>query len=177
MINLQKIYGDRIFNRKAAYRKAQYIPFIYGFMIDMVVAFAIIWFFEIEWNYAFIKVYGILLCYDLLKYIFSSFSDYLNYKLWLRKAIASEIRHYLEIFSGNVNWREIATYDDFLLECTFNENLANDLRVLAAINYGAVANAMLSTQNFENRCHKVFSAVAPEFIQSRQRYDNKEGAK
>jgi len=46
--------------------------------------------------------------------------DFLNYRLAIKPAMASEIRHYLNVFNNNVNWVEVGTYDDLLLKAAFN---------------------------------------------------------
>ena len=120
MINLRGIYGNKIFDRKASYRNARYIPLVAGLMLDIVIAFAIIRVFDINWDYAFIKVYGILLLYGILKHVFLSSIDFINYRLAIKDAVSSEIRHYLSVFNTNVKWDEIGTYDDFLIESASN---------------------------------------------------------
>lgn len=164
MINLRTIYGKKIFDRKASYRNTQYIPFLAGLVLDIIIALAIIRIFDVRWDYAFIKVYGVLLLYGILKYIFSSSIDLLNYRLVIKDAMASEIQHYLRVFKDNTNWDEVGTYDDVLLEAAFDETVADDLMVLAAINYGTIVGAMSLSPQFEGRCYKLFSKIAPEFI-------------
>jgi hypothetical protein len=78
--------------------------------------------------------------------------------------MVSEIRHYLKVFGSNVNWDEVGTYDDFLLESAFNETLSTDLRVLAAINYGTIVDAISLSPHFENRSYKLFCQIVPDYI-------------
>ncbi|MCX5886143.1 MAG: hypothetical protein NT096_09580 [Proteobacteria bacterium] len=166
MINLRAMYGNKIFDRKVSYRNAQYIPYIASLSLDIIIAWAIVRIFDVRWDYAFIKVYAILLLYEILKYIFSSSIDFLNYKLTIKSAMSSEIRHYLNLFNNSVNWDEVGTYDDFLLEVAFNETLSTDLRVLAAINYGTIVDAMSLSPHFENRSYKLFYQIVPDYIKS-----------
>lgn len=167
MINLKSIYGNKIFDRKASYKNARYIPFFTGIFLDIVIAWAIVRVFDISWDYAFIKVYAILLLYGILKYIFSSFMGFLNYRFAVKPALASEIKHYINVFKNNVNWNEVGTYDDLLLEAAFDETSSTDMRVLAAINYGTVVDAMSLDPNFENRSYKLFCELVPDFIKGR----------
>jgi hypothetical protein len=170
MINLRAIYGDKLFDRKSSYRNARYIPFLASLMLDIVIAFGIIRIFDVNWNYAFIKVYGIVLLYGVLKYVLSTSIDFLNYRVAIKDALSSEIRHYLSALSINVEWDEIGTYDDFLLESAFNETLPGDLRVLAAINYGVISDAVSIIPHFENRCYKLFCKIVPEFLLDHEKH-------
>jgi hypothetical protein len=168
MINLKGIYGNKIFDRKASYRNARYIPFIANILLDLILAWVIVYVFDIDWDYAFVKVYLILLLFGVLKYIFTSIFDAINYRLTLKNAMSKEMHHYLTVFDSNVNWDEIGTYDDFLLEAAFNETHPTNLRVLAAINYGVVADAMRLSPHFENRLYKLFCKIVPDYIGNRR---------
>lgn len=53
---------------------------------------------------------------------------------------------------------------DFLRNMSFDEELPDKLRILAAINYGTIVDTMSSDPAFSDRCHKVFCKIAPEFI-------------
>lgn len=167
MINLRRVYGNALFDRKVSYRNGRYIPFAASLLLDILIGWAIVRVFDVNWNYAFIKVYAILLLYGILKHIFSSLIDFLNYRLAIKPAMVSEIRHYLKVFGSNVNWDEVGTYDDFLLEAAFNETLSTDLRVLAAINYGTIVDAMSLNPHFEDRSYKLFCKIGPDYIRSR----------
>lgn len=164
MINLRNIYGDKIFDRKAFYRNARNIPFVSSLLLDFILAWVIIRIFHVNWEYAFIKIYGILLLFGALKYAFTSMVDGLNYRLTVKHAIAAEMKHYLSVFNCNVNWDEVGTYDDFLLEAAFNQALPTDLRILAGINYGTVVDVMSLSPRFENRSYRLFSQIAPDYI-------------
>src|SRR5437870_4234660 len=72
--------------------------------------------------------------------------------------------HFLSVFKTKVNWDEVGTYDDFLLEAAFNETLSGDLRVLLAINYGTIVDTMTLSPHFENRCYKLFCQIAPDCV-------------
>ena len=166
MINLRNVYGDKIFDRKASYRNARYIPFMGSLLLDFILAWIIIRIFHVDWEYAFFKVYGILLLSGVLKYAFTSMVDGLNYRLAVKDAMAAEMKHYLSVFNHNVNWHEVGTYDDFLLEAAFNEALPTDLRVLAGINYGTVVDTMALSPRFENRSYRLFSQIAPDYVEN-----------
>ena len=111
MINLKAVYGDKIFDRKASYRNARYIPFMGSLLLDFILAWVIIRIFHVDWEYAFIKVYGILLLFGVLKYAFTSMVDGLNYRLAVKDAMAAEMKHYLSVFNHNINWHEVGTYE------------------------------------------------------------------
>ena len=165
MINLRAVYGNNIFDRKASYRNARYIPFVASLLLDLMLAWAIVRIFHVDWEYSFVKVYAILLLYGVLKYVFTSMIDAVNYRLAVKNAVAAEMKHYLSVFNRNVNWREVGTYDDFLLEAAFNQALSTDLRVLAGIKYGTVVDTMALSPRFENRSYRLFSQIAPDYVE------------
>jgi len=140
MISLAAIYGEKLFYRKKAYKKVKYIPFIASVIFDFVLAYAIVEIFEIKWNYAFIKVYGLLFLYALLRPIIAWPIDRLNYKLFLKPAIVSEIEHYLHVFNMQLNDDNSCAYEDYLLSAAFDESQDTKMRVLAAMTYAAVVN-------------------------------------
>lgn len=76
MTSLKAVYGNKLFDRKTAYANARYIPFVASCLIDIVIALSIISIFDVHWEYAFLKVYGLLLLCGALKYIFSSLIVY-----------------------------------------------------------------------------------------------------
>ena len=142
MLTLAQIYGDKIFYRKKAYKKSIYIPFITNVIFDFVLAYAIVEIFEIKWNYAFIKVYGLLLLYGLVKPIVAWPINKLNDKLFLKPAIISEIEHYLGVFNMQLDDDNSCTYDDYLLSAAFDESQGSKMQVLAAMTYGTVVSAI-----------------------------------
>jgi len=164
MIILKNIYGNKIFNRKASYRNARYIPFVADLLLDLILAWALVRIFDVGWDYAFVKVYAILLLYGVFNYIFTSMVDALNYRLAIKNVMAEEMKHYLTVFNRNFNWNEVSTYDDFFLEAAFHDTLPTDLRVLAAINYGAVMEINSLSSKFESRSYRLFSQIAPDYI-------------
>jgi hypothetical protein len=166
MINLRSIYGSKIFDRKTSYKNVRFIPFVTSILLDIAIAWAIAWAFEISWNYAFIKVYVLLLVYGILKYIISSIVGSLNYRVTIKPALASEIKHYINVFKSNISWDEVGTYDDLLLEAAFDETSSPDMRILAAINYGTIVDAMSLDPHFENRSYKLFCEIVPQVIKS-----------
>ena len=168
MVNLKAIYGEQIFDRKASSRSARFIPFLSGILVDLIIAWTIVRVFHVSWDYAVIKVYAILCLFGILKYILSYLIDLLNYKLVMKDAFQSEIRHYLRLFGGKVDWNGIATYDDFLLSAAFSKTLSPDLRVLAALNYGTIVGLVASSGRYEDRLYAVFDPIAREFLGSRE---------
>ncbi len=165
MIDLRTVYGNKIFNRKASYKNTRCIPFMANLLLDFILAWAIVYIFHVDWNYGFVKVYAILLLYGVLKYAFTSTVDALNYRLAVKDAMAAEMKHYLSVFDRNVNWHEVGTYDEFLLEAAFNQALPTDLRVLAGINYGTVVDTMALSPRFESRFHRLFNQIAPDYVE------------
>ena len=168
MVNLKAIYGEQIFDRKASYRNGAFIPFVASILIDVIIAWGIVQVFHVSWDYAFIKVYAILFLFGILKYILSYLIDLLNYKLVMKDAFQSEIRHYLRLFGGKVDWNGIATYDDFFLSAAFSKTLSPDLRVLAALNYGTIVGLVASSGRYEDRLYWLFDPIAREFLESRK---------
>jgi hypothetical protein len=94
--------------------------------------------------------------------------DVVNYRLVLKSVMASEIRHYLNVFKKKDNWHEVGTYDDFLIEAAFNENLSVNMRVLAAMNYGTIASMMSFIPRFEDRLYRVFCEIVPDYLTSKE---------
>ncbi|MGD0232709.1 MAG: hypothetical protein ABSC19_20545 [Syntrophorhabdales bacterium] len=162
MIDLRAVYGNKLFDRKASYGNARYIPLIVSLALDILITLIILKVFDVSWDYAFVKVYGLLMLYELVKYVSRSMVGFLNYRLVVKHGLASEIRHYLSLFKSNVNWGEVGTYDDFLLEAAFSDTLSADLRALAAINYGNVVGAITLDPHFEGRSYKLFCQIAED---------------
>ena len=116
MVNLKAIYGEQAFDRKTSYRNVRFIPLLSGVLVDFLIAWAIVRFFLLAGTTLSFKVYAILCLFGILRHILSYFIDLVNYKLVIKKTFESEIRHYLRLFGGSVDWDEIATYDDFFLQ-------------------------------------------------------------
>ena len=121
-------------------RKRGIFLLIASVIFDLVLAYGIVEIFEIKWNYAFIKVYGLLLLYDLLRPMIAWPIDKLNYKLFLKSAIVSEIEHYLRVFNIQLNDDNSCAYEDYLLSAAFDESQGTKMQVLAAMTYAGVIN-------------------------------------
>jgi hypothetical protein len=171
MISLAEIYGEKIFYRKKAYKNAKYIPFIAGIIFDFVLAYAIVEIFEIKWNYAFIKVYGLLLLYALVKPIVAWPIDKLNDKLFLKPAIVPEIEHYLRVFNMRLNDDNSGAYEDYLLSAAFDESQASKMQVLAAMTYAGVINIMDLNPSMDGIYYKAWCETVSKYIK-----DNREKA-
>ena len=101
MIDLRNVYGDKIFDRKTSYKNARYIPLVGSLFLDFILAWIIIRIFHVNWEYAFIKVYGILLLFSILQYAFTAIINGLNYHITVKGAMAAEMKHYLSVFKRN----------------------------------------------------------------------------
>ncbi len=137
---LASVYGEKIFYRKEAYNKAKYIPFIGGVILDFGLAYAIVEIFQIKWEYAFVKVYGLLFLCELVKPIIAWPIEKLNDKLFLKPAMISEINHYLRVFNVRLNDDNSGAYEDYLLSAALDESQGSKIQVLAAMIYATVVN-------------------------------------
>ncbi|CAB1079045.1 hypothetical protein D1AOALGA4SA_6762 [Olavius algarvensis Delta 1 endosymbiont] len=77
--------------------------------------------------------------------------------------MAADMRHHLRLFNSNAKWEDIATYDEFLFDSIFNKSLTDDLRILAAMNWGIIFNILKMSSRYEDRCYWLFQKIAPEF--------------
>jgi hypothetical protein len=175
MINLAEHYGDKIFNRKLAYRKAEITGYISAGLVDIVIVIGIIKVFNINWEYAFIKVYGLKIIYDILKPVFTWPIYKFNEKYVLRKLFKQEINHYLQTYKVPLHEDNTGTYSDFFLYASFNEYLSIDDRVLAAINYGVIVGAASTTPRIGSIIDNAWDEAVPEIIKTNpERYINRE---
>jgi len=164
MISLVEVYGDKLYNRKEAYKKSKYIPYISAFIWDIVVAIVAVKIFEINWDYAIIKVYGILFIYSLAKPIMTWPLDKLNYKMFLKDALILEMRHYLRVFNITLSEDNMCTYDDYLLSASFNNTLEDKEKVLAAITYAGVVHQMATNPRMDSVYYNAWSDTISEYI-------------
>jgi hypothetical protein len=161
---LAAVYGEKIFYRKEAYKEAKYIPFIGGIILDFGLAYAIVEIFQIKWEYAFVKVYGLLLLYDLVKFIIAWPIDKLNYKLFLKPAIVSEIEHYLRVFNMQLNDDNSGAYEDYLLSAAFDESQGSKMQVLAAMTYGTVVNTITLYPRMDGFYYNAWCEAVSKYI-------------
>ena len=164
MISLAAIYGEKLFHRKKAYKKTRYFPFIAGVIFDFALAYAIVELFEIKWSYAFIKVYGLLLLYGLLKPIIAWPIDKLNDKLFLKPAIVSEIEHYLRVFNMQLNDDNSSVYEDYLLSAAFDESQGSKMQVLAAMTYAEVVNMITLNPRMDGIYYNAWCETVSKYI-------------
>ena len=167
MSNLAAIYGEKIFHRKKAYKKAEYIPLIGSIVIDFALAYGIVEIFEIKWNYAFIKIFGLLLLYRLALQILAWVIDKLNYKLFLRAAMVSEMEHYLRVFNMEMG-DSIGVYEDYLLSVALDESQGSKMQVLAAMLYGGVMSTIENHPKSEGFYFNAWCEAAPKYIKNRR---------
>lgn len=164
MISLAAIYGEKLFYPKRAYKRAKYIPFIAAFIFDLVLAYAIVEIFKIKWNYAFIKVYGLLLLYGLVKPMIAWPINKLNDKLFLKPAIVSEIEHYLHVFNMQVNDDNSSAYEDYLLSAAFDESQGSKMQVLAAMTYAGVVNIITLNPRMDGIYYNAWCDTVSKFM-------------
>jgi hypothetical protein len=153
MPDLKEIYGDKIFHRKATYRHSKYIPTIANLIPDLFITWAIVKIFDVGWSYAYVKVFLLIQLYGLIGYIYSYLVNLTNYLLFVKKSLAAEIKHYVHLFGGHVNWRSVATYEDLFYEAAFSKTLSPEMRVLGGINYGVISEASSSDRRLESRAY------------------------
>ncbi|CAB1084345.1 hypothetical protein D1AOALGA4SA_11870 [Olavius algarvensis Delta 1 endosymbiont] len=60
MINLRTIYGNKVFDRKKAYKNSRYALIVNAIIFDIVFTFLFVKIFDVNWDYAYIKVWAIL---------------------------------------------------------------------------------------------------------------------
>ena len=135
MVNLHSIYGNNLFLKKA-YKSSKYFTMIASVIIDLMMAILIIEIFSIRQDYAVLKVFGLMCLFTLaIRPIVCWPFNKLNIKLFLTKAIFSEIEHYLCVFNTELTADNTGCYDDYLLEAAFNESLDCKMRILASMQY------------------------------------------
>jgi hypothetical protein len=175
MTSLAAIYGEKLFYRKKAYKKAKYIPFIAAVIFDFVLAYAIVEIFEIKWNYAFLKVYGLLLLYGLVKPMIAWPIDKLNDKLFLKPAIVSEIEHYLHVFNMQLNDDNSGAYEDYLLSAAFDESQSSKVKVLAAMTYAGVVNIITLNPRMDGIYYNAWCETVSKYIKDNPERVNRLG--
>ena len=163
MIHLINLYGNKIFNRKKAYKNSRYAPILETIIYDLIFTFLFIEAFEVNWEYAFFKVWMILSVFSILKYAISSPVEFLTFNIFMKNCVISDMKHHLKLFKSKVNWDEIATYDQFLFDAAFNNSLSDDSKVLAAMNWGVITGLFQANSRFEDRCYWLFQKVAPDY--------------
>lgn len=135
MVNLEAIYGDKLFSKKP-HKSSKFIPIIADVMIDLITAYFIVEIFGIRQDYAFLKVLGVMYLFGfIIRPIVRWPFGKLNNKLFLSKAVTSEIDHYLRTFNTGLTYSNSGCYEDYLLEAAFNESLDCKMRTLAAMQY------------------------------------------
>jgi hypothetical protein len=163
MISLSEIYGDKIYYPKKTLPKAYIIQFIlWDVFFNLLIAFAITEVFDITWDYAVLKVYSLLFAYGLLKPAISWPFELIYFYVFTRKYLASEMRHFLNVFSIPLGRDNVNTYDDFLLSAAFSSNLDANSRVLAAIQYAGVVNRIAAKPRLEKDYEKAWLDVLVE---------------
>jgi hypothetical protein len=127
------------------------------------VAYIIVKIFGIRWDYAVLKMYGILVLYDIARPVLMWPITKLNYSVFLKRVILSEMNHYLRVFNTTLNDDSTYTYDTYLLEAAFDETEDVKMRVLAAINYGAVVDIMSKEPKMDSIYWRVWCEALSKF--------------
>jgi hypothetical protein len=165
MVSLAQVYGNKLFYRKNAYKKATYIPIFSSYILDLVAAFIIVNIFEVKWEYAFLKVCGLLILLDSTKQIAVCAIDKLNYKLYLKKIIKMEVLHYLNVFSLKLNDDNSGCVEDYLLAAAFDKSLDAKMNVLAAMNYSSVVALMSINPKWDGYYYKGWLDVIYKYME------------
>lgn len=168
MVNLKAVYGDLIFS-KDLYKSSKYIPNIAETILYFVLAYAIVEIFNIKGDYAFLKVYGVMFLFGLFKPILAWPIYKLNDKLFFRKAVISEVEHYLHTFNVRLKDDNSTCYEDYLLEAAFDESLDSKMRVLAAMQYMRVMVLMQMAPRMDGFYYNVWREAAPRYIKETER--------
>jgi hypothetical protein len=163
MISLSEVYGEKIYYPERTLPKAYTLQFIlWEVFFNLVIAFVLTKVFDITWDYAVLKVYGLLFAYGLVKPVISWPFEVIYFSVFTRKYLASEMRHYLRVFSIPLNRDNVSTYDDFLLSAAFSSNLDANSRVLAAMQYAGVVNRIAAKPRLEKDYEKAWLDVLVE---------------
>jgi len=164
MINLAAMYGDQIFRRKEAYKNAKILTYVFSLIIDLIVAFIIVKVFDIQWEYSILKVYAILIIFGFIKSILSWPIDWLNYILFIKEAMTSEINHYFHVFKILLHDDNSSTYDDYLLSAAFDNSIDKRLNILAAFTYAGIVNKYSTEPRMESMYYRAWIKAAEDFI-------------
>jgi hypothetical protein len=165
MISLAQVYGNNLFYRKDAYRKATIVPLVSGSIISLLAAFVIVKIFDIRWEYAFLKVCGILLLLDFGKQIAACAIDKLNYKLFLQKIIRMEVLHYLNVFNLTLDDDNSGCIEDYLLAASFDKSLDTKMNLLAAMNYSSVVALMSIDSKWDGYYYRAWTDVIDKYME------------
>jgi hypothetical protein len=162
MINLAQYYGDKFFNHNKAYSKAWYIPIVSGVIWDLLCIFAIIKFFDIQWEYSYFKVAGIFLAYSLLRCGFVAIFKQINYRLNVKNTVINEVKHYLRVFDMSLNDDNSGCVEDYLLAAAFDKSLGDKINILAAMNYTHVICLMSVDSAWDKYYYKAWLDIMSE---------------
>jgi hypothetical protein len=165
MINLAAYYGDTIFKRETAYNTLQIYNWVINVILDLIRAYIVVKVFEIHWDYATLKVWLIIITVGFVKGIIKSPLDWINYCIFMKKAMKSEINHYLRVYNIKLTDDNSSTYDDFTLDAAFSPELDIKLRILAAFNYGGFASVFKTNPRLESMYNRAWMETATEFIE------------
>jgi len=163
MIDLATHYGENIFNRgksqKIAGRVERYGTIVLELLSKAILSLAVIKLLNVTMEYAFIIIFVILFVVDGVAPFVQRVLDIFNYKLFTKRAVASEIRHYLKVFGTDIDWSGVSKYDDYLYASAFNPSLSVDLRILAAINWSTVREFLRNNPQYNDRFYFLFQEI------------------
>ncbi|MBI5493281.1 MAG: hypothetical protein HY893_10170 [Deltaproteobacteria bacterium] len=167
MINLKEKYGDKIFNRKKSYRLAGYTGYMAGVVYSLFFALLIVKIFDIEWDYAVLKVFAIMLAFDFFREVMGWPLSRLHYEFFVKPVVAEEMRHYLNVLTSEgikIDNHNSATYDDFLLFSSYAPTLSPDMKVLSAFNYGIVTGLYSVNPSMDGRYYNIWCGVVADYM-------------
>ncbi len=164
MISLQAIYDNKLFNQKRAYMSSWYVRFVGGIGISIIAAYAVINFFDLGMEHAFLKIIFFLCIFDLTKTLLSYVFNKINYRMTMKDTIEGEVRHYLRVFGLPLNDENSGCVEDYLLEAAFDHRLDRNMNVLAAINYAQVVGIMSIDHKWDRYYYDAWLKVTPDFI-------------
>ena len=163
MIILKQLYGDKLYSPKLP-RYVGYAPYVIHFILQMILAWGVVKIFDVSWDYAFIKVFVLIELFGFLRFLVNFYYKKFIYLIIGKKLFTSQMKHYMKLFSKDVNWDDIGCYEDFLLEAAFSKTLPDDMKVLAAMNYASFIDSMNRDPMIDGRAYKIYSDIVDDFV-------------
>lgn len=163
MVNLAQYYGSKFFHRMHVYKNVGYLPVTAKIIASIISVYIIIDVFNVHWEYAFLKVCGLLVCLEMGKSAAVFIANKINYSLFVKKAVDEEVRHYLHVFNVPLTDDNSGCVEDYLLDASFNKSLEPSMNVLAAINYASVVNMMSFESQFNRYYYNAWLNAIPDY--------------
>jgi len=169
IVNLKSIYGQQLFDRNKAYGNPFYFNLFANLLVGGLLAWVLVEVTEVMWEFALIKMFLLLELLFVLRYIVIALISYAYYKAVSRRMLAQEMRHYLNLFIGHVEWDDIGWYDSLFLAAAFSDTLEDKLKILAAISYGNITATTSLVPQLDDRLYDVYGEVIEDY---RSQYGN-----